>query len=51
MLSRIKRYGAKSGSSAVEETFIFKKLGVLMNGELGEDPDTGLISEPISPPK
>jgi hypothetical protein len=26
---------------------VLKKLGILTKGEVGEDPETGLISEPV----
>jgi hypothetical protein len=26
---------------------VLKKLGILTNGEIGQDPETGLISEPV----
>jgi hypothetical protein len=46
-LSKIKKYGAKSGTYA-ETDFVLQKLGVLTNGEIGEDPNSGgVVVEPL----
>jgi ABC-type Fe3+-hydroxamate transport system substrate-binding protein len=45
-LSNIKKYGAKSGTYA-ETDFVLQKLGVLTNGEIGQDPETGVTVEPV----
>jgi hypothetical protein len=46
VLSNIKKFGAKSGTDA-ETYFVLRKLGLLTGGEIGEDPDSGVITEPV----
>ena len=45
-LSNIKKYGAKSGTYA-EMDFVLRKVGILTNGEIGGDPETGVVVESI----
>lgn len=48
-LSKLQKQEANTGTATVEapKDFVLKKLGILTNGEVGEDPETGLISQPV----
>ena len=49
MLSKLQKQGENHGTATIQtpKDFVLKKLGILTNGEIGEDPETGLISEPV----
>jgi hypothetical protein len=50
MLSNIQKQEVNAGTAATQapKDFVLRKLGVLTKGEIGEDPETGLIIVPHS---
>ena len=52
-LSKLQKQGENHGTATTQapKDYVLKKLGILTNGEIGEDPETGLISEPIESSK
>ena len=51
MLSNIQKQEVNAGSASTQapKDFVLQKLGILTNGKIGEDPETGLIIVPHSP--
>jgi len=51
MLSNIQEQEVNAGTATTQapKDFVLQKLGILTNGEIGEDPETGLIIVPPSP--
>jgi hypothetical protein len=49
MLSKIQKQEAKDTSR--QKDFVLRELGVLTKGKIGEDPETGLIVEPVDSEK
>jgi integrase/recombinase XerD len=51
MLSNIQKQEVNAGTATTQapKDFVLQKLGVLTNGKIGEDPETGLIIVPPSP--
>lgn len=51
MLSNIQKQEVDAGTSTTQapKDFVLQKLGILTNGKIGEDPETGLIIVPPSP--
>jgi hypothetical protein len=45
MLSKVNKQEANTIRPA--KNFLLRKLGVLTNGEIGEDPESGIIVEPL----